>query len=341
MVLRRDGELAGLAPLFIFQNGPSGTRQIAFVGVGISDYLDILVRPGFETEVASAVFFHLWDCREHWHVCDLQELRPDSPLLRTPAPPEWRDEVTEQSVCPFLDLSPGWPKAIPHKLWENYRYRYRRAQKSGRVTFQLAAPENFEESFDERMGRNGPQKFPPAVAALILVGQYPICDAAACSRVSPELMKQRAATKTSPRHSSMTPRRRNALPAVSRNTSARVSAGRAGSRTARRRNIGEAAGKRKITSGRTSRSAISTTDHDEIREWVEAHGGQPATVKRTTRGHQAAGVLRIDFPGFSGEQSLKSVSWDEWFQVFDQRKLAFLYQQKGNSRFNKLVSRKK
>jgi hypothetical protein len=64
-------------------------------------------------------------------------------------------------------------------------------------------------------------------------------------------------------------------------------------------------------------------------------------VKRTAKGKQAAGVIRIDFPGFSGEQSLKPISWDEWFQVFDERGLAFLYQQKGESRFNKLVSRKK
>jgi hypothetical protein len=64
-------------------------------------------------------------------------------------------------------------------------------------------------------------------------------------------------------------------------------------------------------------------------------------VKRTARGGKSAGVLRIDFPGFSGEESLKPISWDEWFEIFDQRKLAFLYQDKGGSRFNKLVNRKK
>ncbi len=96
-------------------------------------------------------------------------------------------------------------------------------------------------------------------------------------------------------------------------------------------------------SARARGSTKTTTDHNEIRRWVESHGGHPATVKRTTRGSQAAGVLRIDFPGFSGEQTLKPISWNEWFKVFDQRKLAFLYQQaKGKqSRFNKLISRKK
>jgi hypothetical protein len=87
-----------------------------------------------------------------------------------------------------------------------------------------------------------------------------------------------------------------------------------------------------------------TVKHDQIRRWVEARGGHPATVKRTVKGKQAAGVLRIDFPGFSGAQSLKPISWDEWFETFDEKRLAFLYQDKTTSgkqnRFNKLVCRK-
>ena len=58
---------------------------------------------------------------------------------------------------------------------------------------------------------------------------------------------------------------------------------------------------------------------------------------------QAAGVLRIDFPGYSGERSLKPVSWEEWFNTFEDRQLAFLYQDRTasgkTSRFNKLVQR--
>lgn len=86
-----------------------------------------------------------------------------------------------------------------------------------------------------------------------------------------------------------------------------------------------------------------TTNHDEIQKWVEARGGHPATVKRTVRSKQDAGVLRIDFPGYSGKQSLKPVSWDEWFKVFDDRRLGFLRQDKTSggklSRFNKIVCR--
>lgn len=85
-----------------------------------------------------------------------------------------------------------------------------------------------------------------------------------------------------------------------------------------------------------------TTDHEQIRRWVEKRGGFPATVKRTEHNHQP-GILRIDFPGYSGEDSLERVDWDSWFETFEDRELAFLYQDKTadghESRFNKLVSR--
>jgi hypothetical protein len=85
-----------------------------------------------------------------------------------------------------------------------------------------------------------------------------------------------------------------------------------------------------------------TTDHGEIRRWVEAHGGHPATVKRTARGG-GPGLLRIDYPGFSGEDSLEEISWDEFFDKFEESGLAFVYQDRkadgADSRFSKLVRR--
>jgi hypothetical protein len=86
----------------------------------------------------------------------------------------------------------------------------------------------------------------------------------------------------------------------------------------------------------------TTTDHDEIRTWVEEHAGKPASVVGTEKG-DSAGVLRIDFPGGAGENELEHISWDDWFAKFDENKLAFLYQAHKasgeDSTFFKLVSR--
>jgi hypothetical protein len=92
----------------------------------------------------------------------------------------------------------------------------------------------------------------------------------------------------------------------------------------------------------TKSETRTTTDHDEIRRWVEAHGGKPAIV-RDTAGSGGGGVLRIDFPGGAGEDQLEHISWDEWFEIFDRNDLAFLYQTEKadgeDSTFFKLVRR--
>jgi hypothetical protein len=49
-------------------------------------------------------------------------------------------------------------------------------------------------------------------------------------------------------------------------------------------------------------SSQTTTDHDEIKRWVEERNGRPARVK-DTGGRDDPGVLRINFPrsrGLSG-----------------------------------------
>lgn len=86
----------------------------------------------------------------------------------------------------------------------------------------------------------------------------------------------------------------------------------------------------------------TTTNHNEIQRWVEERGGHPARVKGTEN-KRSAGVLRIDYPGYSGEESLEAITWEEFFEGFDDNELAFLYQDKTadgkQSRFSKLVSR--
>lgn len=66
---------------------------------------------------------------------------------------------------------------------------------------------------------------------------------------------------------------------------------------------------------------------------------------RGTESDDDAGVLRIDFPGGAGEDRLEHISWDEWFRKFDEKKLAFIYQEdKADgepSTFFKLVSRER
>ena len=96
----------------------------------------------------------------------------------------------------------------------------------------------------------------------------------------------------------------------------------------------------------TGKSGLSkiTTDHREIQRWAEDRGAKPASVIGT--GGKDIGVLRLMFPGYAvgRSQSLKEISWDDFFTKFDENNLAFIYQDKTRSgiksNFNKFIKRK-
>jgi hypothetical protein len=88
-------------------------------------------------------------------------------------------------------------------------------------------------------------------------------------------------------------------------------------------------------------SANTTVDHDEIKTWAESRGGRPSIVP-TSGGkgkRKPGGILRLDFG--PKEEKFEETTWDEFFKIFDESELAFLYQDKTangkQSRFNKFV----
>lgn len=84
--------------------------------------------------------------------------------------------------------------------------------------------------------------------------------------------------------------------------------------------------------------ARTTTDHDEIREWAEAHGGRPAAVARTHKDGDV-GIVRLMFPDAPNAEhaGLTEIGWSEFFEAFEKRKLALLYDP--NSLFSKVIGR--
>ncbi|NNU15777.1 hypothetical protein HK107_05515 [Parvularcula sp. ZS-1/3] len=86
--------------------------------------------------------------------------------------------------------------------------------------------------------------------------------------------------------------------------------------------------------------AMTTTDHDKIRSWAEARGGEPAFVGETLNDSQRGVILRIKF---QDEDDLETVSWDTFFDHFDDKSLAALLQEEtedgSKSRFIKFIDR--
>jgi hypothetical protein len=87
----------------------------------------------------------------------------------------------------------------------------------------------------------------------------------------------------------------------------------------------------------------TTQNHEEIRRWAEKRGAVPAEVSSTHRSSEP-GILRFSFPKAKGgrnNEKLNEISWDEFFEKFDESNLQLLYQEKTatgrQSNFNKLV----
>ncbi len=76
-----------------------------------------------------------------------------------------------------------------------------------------------------------------------------------------------------------------------------------------------------------------TTDHEQIRMWAVQHNAHPEIIENVDAQAEHP-VLRLEFPG-EGEEDLSEnrsphrVSWEEFFQKFEDLKLAFEYEDTG------------
>ncbi|MBZ9658278.1 hypothetical protein LB523_04425 [Mesorhizobium sp. ESP-6-4] len=83
--------------------------------------------------------------------------------------------------------------------------------------------------------------------------------------------------------------------------------------------------------------AMTTSNHEVIRAWIEAREGRPAVVAGPGKG----AILRVDFG--AGDEDLRPIEWEDFFKVLDDDNLAFVHQdmtaEGAISRFNKFIAR--
>jgi hypothetical protein len=66
----------------------------------------------------------------------------------------------------------------------------------------------------------------------------------------------------------------------------------------------------------------TTIDHNEIKTWIKDRGGEPVIVKATAI-RNSPGIYDILFG--PKDENFFPVSWDEFFNWFENMKLAFYY----------------
>ncbi|MGD8634064.1 MAG: GNAT family N-acetyltransferase, partial [Anaerolineales bacterium] len=132
----KEGELAGVAPLFFRQN-VEGAPTLLFMGsIEISDYLDLIVSEERLDEFIAALFDALSEGGpQGWEQLDLYNIPEDSPslaALKSNAEAKgWEFEQERLQPCPILDLPESWDAyldQIDSKQARELRRKLRKAQ---------------------------------------------------------------------------------------------------------------------------------------------------------------------------------------------------------------------
>jgi len=129
------GALGGIAPLFLAHEG--GQRQLHTVGCAdICDYLDLIVAPGYEQAVFTALLNAIsapdapaWDAID---LCNIPEASRTPEVLETLAQARgWRATRSVQEICPLIHLPDTWEgylALLDKKERHELRRKLRRAE---------------------------------------------------------------------------------------------------------------------------------------------------------------------------------------------------------------------
>lgn len=113
----RDQQVVAIAPFYSRVVGvfPFRSRQLCWLGAGSgdSDALDVIVKPGFESQVATA--FLNWLAKNDWAICSLETMPENSPFGRCLQKSLERlgwSTLTDETVNYVVDLPATWQEYL-------------------------------------------------------------------------------------------------------------------------------------------------------------------------------------------------------------------------------------
>lgn len=103
ITVRGDGRLLAVAPFYV-ETGQFGRRLLP-IGIGVSDYHDILIEPGVADAVADTIVRHF--AAMTWDFCEMPELLIGASAFRLTSPLGCHARTEPQSCAPILYLPPN------------------------------------------------------------------------------------------------------------------------------------------------------------------------------------------------------------------------------------------
>jgi CelD/BcsL family acetyltransferase involved in cellulose biosynthesis len=119
------------------------------MGGGISDYLDVVVEPGYEGYAAAELFRTVLESPDDWNVLDLTDLPRQSLLLNLPAV---QHSVREHDTCSVLRLPSTEEQLLQvfsKRQRANLRNAHSRLQRAGGGSIETATAENVSEFLND------------------------------------------------------------------------------------------------------------------------------------------------------------------------------------------------
>lgn len=150
----QDGRLVALAPLYLERS--CGDCRLLPLGIGISDYLDILLDDTEAEKVAARLVRHVETMPDRWSEWELPELSPAAAAQQLPCPDGCREEAGTSSCCPVLPLAGccSLEAALPKRKLRKLRMARRRAERRGDLFVIAADPFNIDALIQELVRLN-------------------------------------------------------------------------------------------------------------------------------------------------------------------------------------------
>jgi CelD/BcsL family acetyltransferase involved in cellulose biosynthesis len=148
--VREGGRLTALAPLYTYKPPDTRRRQIALLGNGVSDTLNVIASQ--DREPLRKIISRLLETSD-WDDCDFRDLPMSSPLLV-----DWSShprELSEDTPCAVLEIGGAQrhvDSSISRNLLASLRYSLRRAEALGPVRIERAIPENLTTMLESLFG---------------------------------------------------------------------------------------------------------------------------------------------------------------------------------------------
>jgi CelD/BcsL family acetyltransferase involved in cellulose biosynthesis/glycosyltransferase involved in cell wall biosynthesis len=152
LLLRHRKVLVAVVPLLVYRRGEE--RVLTLMGGGVSDDQDAIFDPALAGAAVTAALAHMYARHDQWDVCELENLRPESPLVQTSlrfgALAGYFVRHDTRLALALPEQAEDLEHVIPKRMLDNIKYLQRRANRDAvPASIETVTPRTLAAMFDD------------------------------------------------------------------------------------------------------------------------------------------------------------------------------------------------